>query len=93
MPRVMTSSSTPHAPNDIFLRLPIPRRLAQPPHAPQITHDVLRLPEVHLLQQVPHLELHIFDELPDVRDLLLVVLRRQLDVDLPRHVPRQIHLA
>lgn len=74
------------------MRLLLLRALAQASHAPQVADHVLRLAEVDLLQEVPHLEFHVLDELPDVGDLLLVALRRQLDLDLARHVAREVHI-
>ena len=72
------------------MRLPIPRSLAQTPQASQVPHHVLRLAKVHLLQQVPHLELHVLDEAAHVCDVRVVRLDGELLLDLARHVAAEV---
>jgi len=52
--------TTLHTPNNLPLRLPLLTHLSKRINAPQITYDILRLAEIHLLQQISHLQLHIF---------------------------------
>ena len=72
------------------MRLPILRPLAQTPQTPEIPNDILGLAKVHLLQQVPHLELHVLDEAADVGDVRLVGLDGELLLDLARHVAAEV---
>lgn len=46
-----------------------------------------------LTKEVPQLKLHILDHLPQIRNMTRIVLHRQILLDLPRHIPAQIHLA
>jgi len=85
--------SSPHTPNKFPLRLAIPLALAQASDAAQVTHNVLGLPKINLLQQVTHLELHVLDKAADVCDVAFVVLDRQVLLDLARHVAAQVNLA
>lgn len=68
-------------------------RLSQALHAAQIADHILGLAKVHLLQQIAHLELHVLDQLADVGDVAPVVVDRQVRLDLPRHVARELHVA
>lgn len=82
-----------HAANNLALRLPIPRAVAQATHAAQVAHHVLGLAKVHLLQQVAHLELHVLDQLADIGNVAVVCLDGEILLHLARHVSGEIELA
>lgn len=42
-------------------------------------------------EQVPHLQLHIFDQSTDVGDMARVRLNRQIRLHLPGHVAAEVH--
>jgi hypothetical protein len=69
-----------------------PARTAQAP-TPQIAHNVLCLAEVHFLQQIAHLELHVFHHPSDVGDVRRVVFHRHVGLDLAHHVAREVQGA
>ena len=46
-----------------------------------------------LTQQIPHLPLHILDQLAHIRHVAPVVLDRHVHFHLPRQVPAQVHAA
>ena len=78
------------------MRRPLPLSLAQRLYTPQVTHHILGLPKVHLLQQIPHPRLHILDHPPNIDNMPLLHLRlpqpsqRQILLRLPRQIPRQL---
>lgn len=82
-----------HTINHLPMRTLLLICLCQTLHTPQIPNDILRLSEVDLLQQVSHLELHILNQLSDIRNVACVILNRQIRLDLSRHVSGKIHLA
>ena len=75
------------------MRTLLPIRLRQRRQTPQIPHHILRLPKVHLLQQIPHLQLHILYQFPNVSDMASVVVNCEVGFDLPRHVAAEVHGA
>lgn len=79
-----------HTVNHVPLCAPLPIHHAELLHAPQLAHHVPRLPKIHLLQQIPHLQLHVLDKPPDVADVVRVARHRELGLDLPRHVAREV---
>ena len=44
------SRSPPHLTDHLLMRIPLPAHFAQRLYTPQVTYDIFRLPEVHLLQ-------------------------------------------
>lgn len=87
------ASSPLHAANKLPLSLPLLGPIAQAAHAPQVAHHVLCLSEIHVLQQVAHLELHVLDEAADVCNVAVVVLDGQVLLDLAGHVAAEVHVA
>ena len=82
------------------LRSSITVNAGQALHTSQIAHNILGLAEVDLLQQIPHLALHILDQLANIDHMTCI--RRPMHLpegvsvecrlQLPRHTPRQRHL-
>lgn len=66
---------------------------AQEELTPQIANDILGLAKVNLLQQVPHLELHVLDHATDIHNMLLISSDRHISLDLPRHVAAEIQVS
>jgi hypothetical protein len=62
-------------------------------HTSQVADDVLCLAKVDLLQQVAHLQLHIFDHLSDVGDVRGVIIDGHVGFYLAHHVARKIKAA
>lgn len=60
-----------HTTNHLSVCSLVSVRLAQGSDTPQISHHILRLPKVHFLQEVPHLQLHILNHLANVNTLCL----------------------
>lgn len=75
------------------MRTLLPIRLRQRRQTPQIPNNILRLPKIHLLQQIPHLQLHILNQLANVSDMASVIVDREIGFDLPRHVAGEVHGA
>jgi hypothetical protein len=59
-------------------------------HTPQIAYDIFCLAKVDFLQQVPHLEFHIFDHLANVGDVRRVILDSHVGFNLAHHVAREV---
>ena len=57
--------------------------------APQIEYDILRLAEIHLLQQIPHLDLHVFNQPPRVGNVRALIRDRGVYLALDRVKRRQ----
>lgn len=85
--------SSPHASNELSLRLSISCSLTQASNAPQVTHDVLGLAEVNLLQEVAHLEFHVLDQSSNIGNVAIIVLDGEILLNLTCHVSAQVHLA
>lgn len=45
---------------------------------------------IQLTQQIPHLQLHILNQLSNIRDMCLISLDRHIRLDLSSHVARKI---
>ena len=53
--------------------------------------DILCLPKIHLLQQIPHLQFHVLNQSSNIDHMTLIILHREVSLYLPRHIPAQIH--
>jgi hypothetical protein len=56
----------------------------------QISDHILRFSEVHFLQQIPHLQFHVFDHLADIGYVRRIVLYGHVLLDLAHHVSREV---
>lgn len=75
------------------MRLPLPLNILQAAQTPQITYHILTFAKIDLLEQIPHLELHVFHQFSDVGNVRGVVVDRERGFDLSRHVAGKVHFA
>ena len=62
--------------NEFLLQLPLSPRFLEVLKTTQIKYDVPRLAKVHLLQEIAHLDFHVFYHASDVRDVRCLFLQR-----------------
>lgn len=85
--------SPAHAIDHLPLRRPIATRLAKRRDTPQVSHHILRLPKVNFLQQIAHLQFHVFHHLADVGDVRGIVFNSHVCFYLAHHVAGEVEAA
>src|SRR6478735_9371809 len=85
--------SSSHASDEFTLSLAIPCPLTQASNAPEIAHHVLGFAKVHLLQEIAHLEFHILNQSSHIGNVAVIVVNREILLNLACHVAAKVHLA